>query len=253
MTGLSDFLERVKASVADKRKEIFEFSPDTERGYHGTRDELQVDLSTDDEARAAEVLADAEAAHGRLQDRVESAERRATTLQGSSAVAASLALASAGLLVDPSKIDGTLSRSLFAAAVVWIIFCLVMCTWRATQATSRVHPWTVPGDLEALSRPAQTVAEARIERSASLLWAVSENQRFARYKIALLGAAADWVRRAVFGLLVLAILTAIYSLAHHSANRPATPPMKTASLQFLTGDAHAIKSGTEVQVRASRS
>jgi hypothetical protein len=229
MMRVTDSFERVKSAVVEKRKEIFQFSPDTERGYSGTRDELCADLSTEDEGRAAEILTDAQAAHGRLQERVESAERRATTLQGSSAVAASLALASAALLVDPSKIDGTAWRGLFAAALIWIVFCLVMCTWRATLATSRVHSWTVPGDLEALSRPAQTVALARIERSASLLWAVSENQRFARYKIALLGAAGDWVRRAMLGLLLLAILTAAYSLSNHPTDPPAMSPTKSAS------------------------
>ncbi len=197
------------AWVRRKRREVF-FEPDQNVAFEGTQDELRARLKTDDADKAEGILKDATDAFNRLQDRVDGAERRATTLQGSSAVAASLAVAAAGLLIDPTKVDGDGWKLLFALDAVFIVFALAMCAWRATLASSRVHRWVTPGDWDVLDRAGQTVCEAQVDRAVDLLWAVNHNQRFARYKIALLRAAADWVRRALAALLILAVLTAAY-------------------------------------------
>ena len=123
-----------------------------------------------------------------------------------------MAVAASGLLIDPTKIRGDCWKVLFALDALFIVFALAMCAWRATLASSRVHNWVAPGDWNVLKRPGQSVCEAQLDRAVDLLWAVNHNQRFARYKIALLRAAADWIRRALAALLLLALLTATYAV-----------------------------------------
>lgn len=231
--------------VRKKRREVF-FEPDGEFGFQDTKDKLRANLKTDDEDKAEGILKDATDAFNRLQDRVDGAERRATTLQGSSAVAASLAVAAAGLLVDPTKIAGGGWKLLVALTVLFIVFALTMCAWRATLASSRVHRWVTPGDWDVLDRPEQTVREAQLDRAVDLLWAVNLNQQFARYKISLLRAAADWIRRALTALLILALLTAAYAIFGPGADVRGTDP--TAAVrreadvcQVLSGRAAASK------------
>ena len=199
------------AWVKSRWRAVF-FEPDGILGFHDTKDELRAQLQTDDNDKADGILKDATDAFDRLQSRVDGAERRATTLQGSSAIAASLAVAATGLLIDPTKIRGDCWKLLFALNALYIVFALAMCAWRATLASSRVHRWVTPADWNVIERPGQTVCEAQLDRAVELLWAVNHNQRFARYKIALLRAAADWIRRALAALLLLALLTAGYAI-----------------------------------------
>ena len=199
------------AWVTGMWRDVF-FEPDGLLGFQDTKDALREQLRTDDEDKADGILKDATDAFDRLQGRVDGAERRATTLQGSSAIAASLAVATTGLLIDPTKIRGDCWEVLFALNALFIVFALAMCAWRATLASSRVHNWVTPGDWNVLKRPGQSVCEAQLDRAVDLLWAVNHNQRFARYKIALLRAATDWIQRALAALLLLALLTAAYAI-----------------------------------------
>jgi hypothetical protein len=204
-------LSSARAWLAAHWRALF-LEVDTETAFPESQDELRASLHTDDPSAATELLVEAEAAHDRLRSRVEGAERRATTLQGASAIAASLTLAAAGLLIDPTKLRGWVWQLLFGLAVLYITFALAMCAWRATLASSRVHNWVTPPDRDILDRPGQGIATARLERAIALLRAVGGNQRFARYKIAMLRAATEWIVRALVGLVALALLSALYSL-----------------------------------------
>lgn len=218
--------------VRRKWREVF-FEPDKQVAFDRTRDELKAQLKTDDEDKAEGILKDATDAFNRLQDRVDGAERRATTLQGSSAVAASLAVAAAGLLIDPTKIEGNGWKLLFGVNAVFIVFALAMCAWRATLASSRVHRWMTPSDWSVLERSEQTIADAQVDRAVDLLWAVNHNQRFARYKISLLRAAADWVRRALVALLVLALITAVYGVGGPGRPGAHTTPKSEHAIVYV--------------------
>lgn len=202
---------------------------DDDTDYPESTDELARLLATDDDALAEEILDEAQAVHDRLQERVDGAERRATTLQSSSAVAAGLATAGAGLLLDPGKVSGLGWRLLLGAPYGFTIFCLVMCTWRATLATNRIHRWVSPPTRAIFDRPGQSVAQARTARSAELLRAVGGNERFARYKIAMLRGAAEWIQRALVALLVLAVLVVIYASTVGPTAKSVVPTPSTES------------------------
>lgn len=185
---------------------------DDKTAFPETSDDIRAKLTTGDPELAAELLAEADEAHDRLRERIEGAERRATTLQGASAIAASLTLTAAGLLIDPAKLRGVGWQLLFGLTVVYITFALVMCVWRATLASSRVHRWRAPPDRDILDRVEQGLATARVERAVALLELIGANQRFARYKVAMLRAATEWIVRALVALLVLAALATTYAV-----------------------------------------
>ena len=201
---LASLTKSIGGWFSAKYHEIFLEIDDNTR-FPETEAELSAQLQTRDAVLAADILAEAEASYARLQDRVDSAERRAATLQGGAAIASGLTLTAAGLLVDSTKLHGWVWQVLFGLAIVFIAFALAMSTWRATLASSRVHSWMTPSDRDVLRRPGQTVAAARIERAASLLASIGANQRFARYKVAMMRASTEWILRALVGLMCLAI------------------------------------------------
>jgi hypothetical protein len=222
--------DEARGWMASKREAIF-LPVDDDTAFPEPQGQLRDLLRTGDVDLAAEILGEAEVAYARLQDRVDSAERRATTLQSASAIAASLTLTAAGLLVDSTKLRGWLWPLLFGAAVTYITFALAMCAWRATLASSRVHHWMTPGDRDVLERPRQSVALARTERAAALLASIGGNQRFARYKVAMLRASTDWILRALVALFLLAVLAAVYGIVGPEAATTTVtgPPTSTAT------------------------
>ena len=97
-------------------------------------DELWAELRVKHSATAHVILAEAEAYFSEAADRIESAERRATALQGTVAIAASLVVAGAGLLLDTTKIGDQEWRAAFASMLALFTVCLLGCVWRALGA-----------------------------------------------------------------------------------------------------------------------
>jgi hypothetical protein len=170
-------------------------------------------LATEDETLAAEILDEASSAYDRTWHRIDSAERRAATLQGAAAIAAGFTLSSAALLVD-TKIHGLVWRALFVIGFAWILLSLVACAWRATQATARLHLYALPGTHESLPPRGHSVAVFRIRRAAGLLAANAVNEPIAGFKIRKLRAAAGWLLTALGWLLAVLVLAGVYAVAH---------------------------------------
>lgn len=82
------------------------YEPDEIVAFEGTQDELRASLMTESQDRAEGILKDATDSFNRLQERVDGAERRATTLQGSSAIAASLTIPDGGPLRSIRRVFG---------------------------------------------------------------------------------------------------------------------------------------------------
>jgi hypothetical protein len=209
--------------VVDKWNSFF-LEVDDETDFPETLDELKVQLTTTNPGRAQAILSEAQAACDRMQDRIDGAERRATTLQGSSAVAASLALTGSALLIDPSKIHDVGWRLGFGLVLAFVTLAFVLCAYRATLASTRVHVWFVPTDRDLLKRPSQDVSQAQTERAAELLHAIGKNMRNARWKVAMMRASAEWLARALLGLLLVALLAVVYIAAGPGAMSPQPAP-----------------------------
>ncbi len=215
--------------VADKWRSFF-LKVDDDTGFPETPDELKTQLMTADTGVAQAILSEAQAAFDRMQDRIDGAERRATTLQGSSAVAASLALTGSALLIDPSKIHGVGWRLGFGVVLAFVTLAFVLCAYRATLASTKVHVWVVPTDRDLLIRASQDVTQAQTERAAELLHAIGRNMRIARWKVAMMRASAEWLERALLGLLLVAMLAVVYIAVGPGAEskQPGLPMAVTA-------------------------
>lgn len=178
------------------------------------------------EERSKEILAEAEATLASTEARGEGAERRATTLQGAVAIAASVLLAGAALLGDPTKIHGGGWRAGLAFILLAVTVCLVAAGARALGATARIHVYHRPTPSDVLRRAQLDPVEARIELAAETFKDSGYDEQIASWKVAYLAAAAWWFRGALFALLALAAFVAAY-LAF--AGRPDAPGMRNSA------------------------
>jgi hypothetical protein len=119
-----------------------------------------------DEERTKEILDEAQSIFEQADERGQAAERRATTLQGAVAIAASLILAGGALLADPAKVQGDGWRIALAVGLVAVTFCLVVSGARALATTSRIHVYHAPTQTDVLRRSGLPLPEARIELAA---------------------------------------------------------------------------------------
>jgi len=182
--------------------------------YHefpGTADEVATRLKTSTPYVADATLAEAEKIATEPFERAEGAERRATTLQGAIAIAASFGLAAGALLLDSNKIKSDGWRQAFAAMSLGFVFCLVASGFRAVSAVYRVHRWSYPDGDKIFARAQMDASEAKTNRAAALLRTVSKNQAIARWKVAYMRAAAWWFRLALIFLLADAIALLLYT------------------------------------------
>lgn len=207
--------------IREKWKDFF-LEIDETSAFPETKEGLKARLETEDEQLAAEILAEAQAIHARMIHRIEGAERRATTLQGAAAIAAGLTLTGASLLVD-TKIDGDGWRLVFGAILVGLTFSLVLCAYRATLASTKVFRWSAPDARAILTRREGSVAAARSAQAVELLKTVGDNARFARYKVAMMRAAAEWLTRALLALVVFAVTAFLYAATGATKGSNAQP------------------------------
>lgn len=129
--------------------------------------------------RAKETLEEAQALYDGVNERINGAQVRATTLQGAVAVGASLVFAGGTLLADPTKIQGTGWRLWLALALVSTVLALVMTGVRALAATSRIHVFQHPNPSDILLRARGPASKARIELAAELLQNYGRNTKVA--------------------------------------------------------------------------
>jgi hypothetical protein len=199
-------------------------------------DDLADSLRTDRQEVARAILTEAEAIFQEPVDRIDSAERRATTLQGTVAIAASVVVAGAGLLLDPSKVSDQRWRMVFSVSVLAFVICLTASAIRALSATSRIFRFEQPGPQRIGHRASMSECDVLTHRAAELLRASEVANQIGRVKVGLLRSAAWWFRLAIVSLAVLAALIATYVIAgpQPTTRRPSTtvkgiPSATTAS------------------------
>lgn len=192
-------------------------TPDPEddhfRRFPTDEKELAAALATEDPDRSAGILAEAkDFADRSVESRVDSAERRAATLQSATAIAGSFSLAGGGLVA--TDIDSYGWQIAIGVLLLWVVLNLGLCGWRATQASSKVLRWSREPAKDILKRSDQTVAAANVDRATQTLLSADWNGRYARWKVDMLGRAGKHLVRASLGLpLILAVVLA-YVIAH---------------------------------------
>jgi hypothetical protein len=180
--------------------------------FKESSEEIAKRLTTDDPEVAAMLLEGARARYDLVSDRAESAERRATTLQGAVAIAGSVTVAGGALLLDSSKVHGAGWKLAFGLALVALAFSLIMTGYRAVTATSRLYGWSAPDPEDAFVHVGLTGTEIRLRLAADLFKSSGLNTAIADRKVAAMSKAAVWFTRALLLVVVLALLLAIYAV-----------------------------------------
>lgn len=192
-------------------------------------DALVERLTTDDDTLADELLADAQSLYDEVETRVRSAEARAATLQGTVAIAATVALAAAGLVLDASKIDGNGWRTAFAVGLGLLVVLLVLTAFRATSASSRIFDFAPPSDDDIFDRAKLCAPRAKARRAAALLYCYGRNNEVAALKVGALRGAAFWFRGALVALLALVAMVCVYVVQIDSQDAKTTPTPTSAT------------------------
>lgn len=198
--------------------------------------------------RSAAVLAEAQEVFRRPFETSEGVERRAATLQGAIAIAASFVLAGGGLLLDTTKIRTESWRIAFAVVIAIVIICLVFSALRSLRATSRVLEWHYPEESDLLlKRQGSDAGEHDLAVAAGLLHAGGANVNNANYKVAQMRAAGHWLALALAGLLVTALLLLTYIVADPGAavtsantNTANTKTVGTMAVKTKAASAQAV-------------
>jgi hypothetical protein len=162
-------------------------------------------LRTAKETVAEEILDEAKDLSKIPFERADAAERRATTLQGAVAIAASFSLAAGTLVAGADKIGSHAWRIVFAAVFGLVVTAFVLAGVLALQVTSRIGYWKYPDDEGRLRERARLdVEQARVERIIDLLQTYGENDALARWKVS----RATWAARVFRVALLLVLLLA---------------------------------------------
>jgi hypothetical protein len=183
-------------------------------------------VTSKDAQTASTILGEAEAAFREASETIESAERRATTLLGTVAIAASLVVAGAGLLLDPAKVNSSSWRLVLAVSLAAFLVCLVGCGWRALAVTGRIFNFEQPGFERIHLRAKMKGTDAQAFRAAELLRATGVAEEIGKVKVGLLASAAWWLRMALGALAVLVIALVVYVSSaddHRVSHRHANP------------------------------
>jgi hypothetical protein len=210
-------------------------------------DQLAANLETGDVEHARTVLEDALAAHQEPTSRIESAESRATTLLGSVAIAASIAIAGGGLLLDPNKVPDQTWRVILAIGLVAFVLCLLGCAIRALGATSRIFVVQEPGIDEIPHRASMSLDKALTLRAAAVLRSFGVVDEIADIKVGLLRSATWWFRLALTTLGVLIVLIAACTISQNpsKAVSPATRNSAGATIRETQSTSAAPRTATQ--------
>jgi uncharacterized protein (TIGR02118 family) len=162
---------------------------------------------------AAEILEEAQELSQTAIEQGGAAERRATTLQGAVAIAATFSLAAGTLVAESDKIASQTWRVVFAVVVAAVVLAFVGAGVVALQATSKLEKWHDPDDEARFAeRVGVGLAEARMNRAEELLEAYGHNKELAEWKITRASLAASWFRTALGLLLFLAGVFVTYAV-----------------------------------------
>jgi hypothetical protein len=159
---------------------------------------------------AEQLLEEAKVLWEARQERIHTAETKATTLLGTVAIAASLVVAGSGLILDPGRVGGTW-RDVLMVVVVFLLLCLLMCGATASRALLKVHKVSRPQASHALQRAKwDDPKKGQRRRAVDLIARAGENLYIADYKLAQIRVAYRWYRLSLIFFLLLGVAIAVY-------------------------------------------
>lgn len=229
------------AKVPRRLKRLWKYAivpADPPTRFVQSREGLISDLAGPPET-AELVLEEALAALADPEERIDSAERRSTTLLGSVAIAAAISGAGGSLLVDSSKVQNHEWRIVLAAALALFVGALVMCAVRALSVTGRIFVFEEPGFDDIPERAKQAPHEARLARAADVLRACGVADEIADVKVGLFRAAVFWFRIALAILALFVGLLTAYVIADTDGQQ-ITQTVTTGTTVTVTSPAETV-------------
>jgi hypothetical protein len=161
---------------------------------------------------ASDLLEEATALADYRDDRIKTAETKATSLMGAVAIAASLVVAGGGLILDSSKV-ADVWRQVLIVTVLALLFSLLMCGYLSSRALLTVRTIRGPQTRQALRRAKTGDAiSARVDRALDLIERSNHNRYVADFKVAQNEAAHRWYKLALGLFVVLGALLVAYVL-----------------------------------------
>jgi hypothetical protein len=130
--------------------------------------------------------------------RLDAAERRATAFLGSIAIAFTLILGSAGVLLSSSTVLSVGARIAFCIGVVVVLLCLLCAAWHALMALTRTHTIRFVTE-DATRRFAEDPRDHAgvVRRAAVILTNTRTHRGVATFKIDAVAVAGRWIALAL--------------------------------------------------------
>jgi hypothetical protein len=174
-------------------------------------EELYDGLRVESVGQAQETLEHVEAIAQTAVDRAGAADRRATTIAGTVAIAASFTIGGAGILVDPTKIEDATIRRTFAVVLCVVTVAFILSAIFALRAlvSTRTWKWSEPYDLP-LDKGESRQKQLGM-RAAHLLSAFSYNWEISDLKNRCVDRALQFLVVALLGIAVLSALLVWYT------------------------------------------
>lgn len=181
--------------------------------FNTTSEVLLSRLGTPTPDIVQELLSEAGTAFEQAEATAESAERRATTIQGSIAIASSLTLAGGSLLLGTAKVPSHAWYIAISMGFALTVALLAIAAWRAFLVTWPRFLWASPAVTDIIEHAGEPTAQAiKLRRTSDLLVAYGRNDSIARLKLDLLGQAVRWLMAALAVLAVVALMLAVYAI-----------------------------------------
>ena len=166
-----------------------------------------------DEEATKEALRYATSLLEREEQRLDSIERKAFTLLGTTGVATAFVVGFAGLILDRSKLGADLAFHCAAGLYLLIVVALLLTVGLAQRAVGvGRYKFSYPGLDEARRLAEVPLAQAQRERAETSLRCFTSNQRVVNNKANFLIGAQVWFRNAMIALLLLVFVLVGHAL-----------------------------------------
>ena len=176
-------------------------------------DALREEAATIAVGSAEQLLDEANTVWNARQERIQTAEAKATTLLGTVAIAASLVIAGAGLILDPAKVDDGW-REVMMVLVLLLLASLLMCGAMAARALLLVLTVSRPQVRQALERARlKDLKDIQLARALDLMARANENRYVADYKLTSVRIAHRWYGLSLLLFILLGIALTAYVLS----------------------------------------
>lgn len=160
----------------------------------------------------------------REDDRVDKIESKAVTLIGVTSIAAGFIAGFAGLLLDREKLDSAPVLIVVALLYIFIAFSLIWTVHLARKVVSvRDYKFMYPHANDIFALAHESLQDVKRERTISLFYSFTSNQRIANRKATYLSGAQTWFRNSIVLLVGLALVITLFSLF------PRTTPASNAT------------------------